>query len=182
MTAAFVIEGTQVENIVDIIGDVVAAVRAEYDPTDNEKPFYMHGPPLEIIEVLKERTQNDELKFKKYPAIVLLEDFKAKSAEGLFSSQAKLNLVIITDTSKYYKADTRYQQSFNAILTPLYDLFYKHLRRSRRVQKTRREIAHDKINHLQWGKKGLFGSEGKMGVDFIDAIEVKDLDIKVYRN
>jgi hypothetical protein len=34
---------------------------------------------------------------------------------------------------------------------------------------------------VYWGKKGLYGVEGNVFDDHIDAIEIKNLDAKIYR-
>ena len=167
----------EIENIVDVIGDIVSEVQAEYDTENSEKPYYLHGHPQEIINTIIERNAVEDLKFKKYPCIVLFEDFISGSQQGIFKSTAKLNIVIMTDSSKDYKAEQRYDNSFDVILTPIYDLFIKQIARCRRIHKRAGRVDHQKINHLYWGKKDL----GNFGVDFIDAIEIKDLDIKVYR-
>ncbi|WP_159522859.1 hypothetical protein [Sunxiuqinia indica] len=177
MTVEYVVN-SEVQNIVDLIGLVIDDVRAEYDPENNEKPYYLHGHPLEIVNTLIEKTQDAQYKFKKYPLIALFEDFEAEGPLGLFRSKAKLNIVIMTDSSSSYKATQRYEKSFNTILTPIYDLFLKHLKRRRGLHIDHKSIPHKPINHLYWGKKDV----GNDGIDFIDAIELKELSIKVYRN
>ena len=172
---------SEIINIVDIISDVVGVVRGEYDTAGNEKPYYEHGHPLEIVNTLLEKTENDTLKFKKFPLIALLEDFETEAGTGVFKTNAKLNLLFITDTIGDYKASDRYTNSFDLVLTPIYDLFVKHLKRKRGVHVEHRLIAHNTIYHLYWGKKGLYGNTGNIFNDHIDAIEIKNLDLKVYR-
>jgi hypothetical protein len=171
----------EIKNVVDVIGRIVESVQAEYDTVNSEKPYYDHGHPLEIINTLKEKGSNDELKFKKFPAIFLIEDIPSTVLPGIFALKSKLNLIIVTDTSKDYKADERYVQSFDAILTPIYDLFMKHLKLSGEIRSVEENIPHDVFKHLYWGKKGLYGSDGNIFDDHIDAIEIKDLEINIFR-
>ena len=170
-----------IENIVNIIGNVVDNVQAEYDLISSEKPYFEHGHPLEIINTLKEKTADDTLKFKKFPLIALFEDFEMESQSGVFKSSTKLNILFITDTDKNYKAADRYTNSFDAILTPIYTLFKKHLLRQKGVHVLHKTIDHNAIYHLYWGKKGLYGNDGNIFDDHIDAIELRGLDVKIYR-
>jgi hypothetical protein len=171
----------EITNIVNIVDDIVSKVRLEYD-VENEKPYYLHGHPLEIINTLQEYTNIASLKLKKFPLIALFEDIDASEKEGLFLTKAKLNVVIITDTLPSYKADERYTNSFDTVLTPLYELFIKYCINSRVLFTPNRKIQHNRVNHLYWGKNGLYGNEGNIFNDYIDAIEIKNLDFKVYRN
>lgn len=171
----------QIVNIVDIVGRIVDKVRLEYDPENNEKPYFLHGHPLEIINTLKEYTVDSSLKFKKFPLIALFEDIKDTGADGLFSSRSGLNILIITDTNPSYKAYERYEKTFNEILTPIFDLFVKHYKSSREVFTVKRSLKPDRINHLFWGRKGLYGNDANFFSDAIDAIEIENLDFKVYR-
>ena len=168
-------------NVVDVIGDVVSEIRDEYD-VSGEKPYYLHGHPLEIVNILKERTESGtELKFKKFPLIVLLEDFDDDGPSGVFANRAKVDILFITNTNKDYKAADRYANSFDLILTPLYKLFVKQMLRKTGVHIDHRKLKGKIINHLYWGKKGLYGNEGNVFDDFVDALEIQKLDLKIYR-
>lgn len=175
------LENTVIVNIVDVVSEIVDKVRLQYDPTNHEKPYFMHGHPLEIINTLKEYTQNPALRLKKFPLIALFEDIESIGAEGLFASQSKLNILIITDTLPKYKAAERYEKSFNAILTPIYRMFIEECNKSKRIYTAHQKIKHEPINHLFWGNKGLLGNTANFFEDTIDAIEIKNLDFKIYR-
>ena len=172
---------TEITNIVDIVERIVSKVRLEYDPINNEQPYFLHGHPLEIINTLKEYTNIPSLNDKKFPLIALFEDINDKGAEGLFSNQALLNIVFITDTDKNYKAYDRYEKTFNEILTPIFNLFVKHFKSSREVFTVKRSLKPGRVNHLFWGRKGLYGNDANFFADAIDAIEIENLDFKVYR-
>lgn len=173
---------SNIVNVVNIIGEVVAEVRSQYDPNENEKPYYLHGHPLEIVNTLKEKTESGtELKFQKYPLVALLEDFEDDGASGVFANRPKVDILFITDTSPDYKAEHRYTNSFDLVLTPIVQLFINELKRKKGVHIDHRKISGKIIYHLYWGKKGLYGSEGNTFGDFIDCIEIKGLDLKIYR-
>ncbi|MFA6989829.1 MAG: hypothetical protein WC197_07150 [Candidatus Gastranaerophilaceae bacterium] len=181
MTAEYVHTPT-ITNVVNVFGDIVSSVRAEYDVINNEQPFYLHGHPLEIINTLQEYTNIASLKLKKFPLIALFEDFESTGREGLFLTKAKLNIFIITDTLPTYKASERYVNTFDTVLTPLYNLLIKHMKLSRFIFTPFNKSLGTPINHLYWGKNGLYGNDGNVFNDYVDAIEIKNLDFKVYRN
>lgn len=169
-------------NVVDVISDVIDLIRAEYDSEGLEKPYYLHGHPMEIVNTLKERTNSgSELKFKKYPLIVLLEDFEDDGPSGVFANRAKVDILFIMNTSQSYKAADRYEHSFDDVLTPLYNLFVKHIKRKTGIHIDHQKLNGNIINHLYWGKKGLYGNEGNIFNDYIDALEIKGLELKIYR-
>jgi uncharacterized protein (UPF0262 family) len=172
---------SSIVNIVDIVADIVAKVRLEYDQS-NETPYFLHGHPLEIINTLKEYTQSSQLRTKKFPLIALFEDIESSGKEGIFASQSKLNILFITDTLPTYKAAERYEKSFNPVLTPLYNLFIKYYLSSRAIYTPNRKVDCTVIDHLFWGRKGLYGSTANFFEDCIDAKEIKNLDFKVFRN
>lgn len=168
-------------NIVDVVREIVDKVKLEYDQANHEKPYFMHGHPLEIINTLKEYTQSPQLRLKKFPLIALFEDIEHTGEDGLFKSQSKLNILFITDTNPNYKAAERYEKSFNTILTPIHDLFIRHYLRSHKLHTSKRKVDVQRINHLFWGNKGLLGTTANFFEDTIDAIELKNLDFKIYR-
>ena len=52
--------------VVDIFSDIVSEVQKVYDPAGFEKPYYMHGHPVEIATILSEKDASSVYKFKKY--------------------------------------------------------------------------------------------------------------------
>ena len=171
-----------ITNVVNVFGSIIENVRAEYDTVSGEKPFYLHGHPLEIINTLQEYTNIASLKLKKFPLIALFEDFEDLGKEGLFSHRAKLNVFIITDTLPTYKAAERYTNTFDIVLTPIYLLLDKYMRESHLIFTQPSKSIGTPIKHLYWGKNGLYGNEGNIFNDYIDALEIKNLDFKVFRN
>lgn len=166
-----------ITNVVDIIENVVTNTAADY----GSPVYYEHGHPTEIVNTLQEKTQNDSEKFQKFPLIALLEDFETDPAVGVFKTIAKLNILIITDTDKDYKASNRYTESFDKVLTPVYNLFMENLKKQRGVHVEHNNIPVNTIYHLYWGKKGLYGTDGNVFNDHIDAIEIKNMNLKIYR-
>ena len=45
--------------VVDIFADIVTEVQKVYDPAGLEKPYFMHGHPVEIATILSEKDASD---------------------------------------------------------------------------------------------------------------------------
>lgn len=167
---------------VDVFEDIVDKVRADSSKPssmDTDEPFYMHGHPLEIVNILGQKDKHKVHKFNKYPLIALFQDFTETMGEDMtIKSSASLNLIIATSTSPDYNASQRYDNTFRTVLYPLYDLLMKHIVRERYFKNVAPNmIPHDKIDRLYWGKQGLQGNEGMIFMDHIDAIEIQNLSL-----
>ena len=46
--------------VVDIFADIVTEVQKVYDPAGLEKPYFMHGHPVEIATILSEKDASSE--------------------------------------------------------------------------------------------------------------------------
>jgi hypothetical protein len=160
-----------------IIGGIVDAVRTDYDPVNGLAPYYMHGHPMEIVNILSQKTKNETLKFQKYPLIALFQDFD-ESITGQ-RRDATLNIVICTETSPQFEATERYENTFKPVLNPLFDFFWKHLKRSYYLNVLPDSITFEKTDRVYWGRQGLYGSEGNIFDDHIDAIEISNLSLSL---
>jgi hypothetical protein len=164
--------------IVSIIEDVVAKVRAKYD-AEGEKPYYMHGHPQEIVRILSEKTASGQFKFKKFPAIILVQDFDETTAgEGI---EADLNILIIEETKPEFEASERYTNSFLPVLYPLFDLFLDEYKKMPGIDLSPANISYTKTDRVYWGRSGLYGNSANIANDFIDAIEVTNLSFRMSR-
>jgi hypothetical protein len=141
---------------------------------------FHHGHPLEIINLFKQATQLESVKFEQFPAICLFQDIPEKHSTDSAEREANLNLVIITDTSNTYEAAQRYTYTIKPILIPLYELFMEKLKCNGDVQVE--DEKYDYIERLYWGKSGLYGNVGNIFNDFIDAIEINNLKVKTLKD
>ncbi len=162
--------------IVSIISDVVSRVRAKWDLAENEKPFFMHGHPQEIVNILSEKTKHGTLKFKKFPAIFLFQDFdEQETGEGITAS---LNLIIVDETRPDFEASERYDNTFIPVLYPLFEMFLNEYSRMPGIHLSPANIEYTKTDRLYWGRSGLYGNEANIANDFIDAIEINNLSFR----
>jgi hypothetical protein len=157
---------------------LTASYKANNSGTLTAILVFDHGHPMEIVNTIQQYTQHDTLKFEVFPRICLFHDFEEKIT---FEKVVSLNLVIVTDTAPEYSAPQRYTYSFDPILTPLYDLFIRQLAYSPNIQTTEGNnyFKHSKWDRLYWGKDGLYGNTANIFNDFIDAIEINNLEFKI---
>lgn len=167
---------------VDIIEVVVASVRTDASmpsglPTG--APFYLHGHPRDVVDVMAEKDQSDTQKLLQYPLIALFQDFEEGMGEDQqIASRASLNLIIATNTKMDYHASERYNATFRTVLYPIYDIFIRKVYESKYFANVGINLCpHTKIDRLYWGREGLYGNEGNIFNDAIDAIEIRNLQL-----
>lgn len=166
--------------IVKIIGECVDAVRLKYDPQANEKPFYDYGPISDMVKMLGEKNDSKTHKFKKYPLIWLIQDFDEDY--GIVAGRicdVSLRLVIITHTEKDIYASERYNTTIEPILYPILKLLIDAIEKHQNNNQGRFKFK--KTDKLHWGKSGIYGNEGYIDNDYIDAIELT-INLKIIQN
>ncbi len=168
---------------VDIISDIVDRVRSDSDnPCTGDAPYYMYGHPLDVIGQLQMKDKNDNFKYKKYPVIILLQDYDETYGDSqvVKSEVTGLNVIIATNTSPDYISSERYTNNFKPTLQPLYELFVEHLVSSKQfLEIAPGAVPHTKTDRLYWGRSGLYGNDANIFNDYIDAIEITDLNLKL---
>jgi len=184
--------------IVDIIGDVVNNVRDEILQTiitnenaalaPDEQSFintinYQYGHKLELLETLKQMDQDasGQNKFLKYPLVYLVQDFVEDRGKqpGIYA-ETSLNILIMHQTEPTHKITDRYNKVFKPVLYPIYYSLINQINQSRFVNQGNEDlIPHTKIDRAFYGKKGLGGNEKNALNDFVDAIEIVNLDLKI---
>ena len=140
---------------------------------------YHYGHPLEIVNLFKQATHSESVKYEQFPAICLMQDFPEKFTDAN-DREVELNVVILTDTKREYEASQRYTYTFKPVLYPLYDLFLTALTESSYI--SGQYFDHTRYDRLYWGKSGLYGNTGNIFNDFIDAIELENLKVKILKS
>lgn len=140
---------------------------------------YHYGHPLEITNMIRQKVQNENYNREVFPMVCLFQDFKETFKEA-HEWEAELNVVIVTDTRPEYEASQRYTYSFTPMLYPLYELFLQELAASKYIQNT--HFDHVKYDRLYWGKSGIYGNVANIFNDFIDAIELENLRVKILKS
>jgi hypothetical protein len=145
---------------------------------------FHYGHPLEVVNELSEQVLTDANREARFPCIFLPMDFSEnRNAEG-YDAIAELTFILMTDTKPEYKAADRYTYSFDTVLYPLYDIFIRKLAASTEleIEKDGGTLpVHEKTDRLYWGKTGLYGNTANIFNDFIDAIEINKLKVKILK-
>lgn len=165
--------------IVDIIEEVVTEVRNDFTSEQNI-PFYDYGTTLEVVNRLRMKTDSNQFYDKKYPLIWYVigdsinEEVDSKKAT---KRQVKSNTIIIcTKTKAEYSSKERYTNVIKPILRPLYDLFMLKLKQNKTVRSID-GFKHEYYENLFWGRAGLYGHDGNIFNDRLDAIIIDSMDL-----
>lgn len=139
------------------------------------------GHPLEIINRIKEISNHDDLKFENLPAIFLFTDIKFERHKYGDYHGTNLELVICNRADPNWDSQDRELKSFIPVLRPLYDLFAEEIANSNVFSFVDgiQDDKHSAIERFFWGKQGLYGGENNIFNDYIDAIHIENLDLKV---
>ena len=146
---------------------------------------FLHGHPLEIVQVLQERLSSPDHKDLRFPLIALFRDFKitkGKKTEADIYGDTSLNLIIAMQTVAAYRADQRETLVFKPILYPIYNELLKQIKLSGFYSVNYAGIEHDQTDRYYWGRSGLYGNTGNTFNDYLDAIEIENLRLKIKNN
>ena len=170
---------------VDVFGSVVDDVQALYDTIDEEKPYYMYGHILDVLKRLTVKDTDSTEKFKKYPLIVLIQDFEEQSVgRGIFEYELpEIKVVIVTDTDPNYTSDLRYTKTLKPILYPIWWNLLTSIVKSDYFDITSEDdIEKSKFDRVYWGRETIYGVDGSALNDHLDAIEIRFKNLKVKKH
>lgn len=143
---------------------------------------YQYGHLFEIIETMKQYEQDPELRYEKYPLIVLFLDIPEQyGASGGYPGECRLHMALCYGTGTTLKASERYAQVMKPILLPLYEELIRQIGSCAEFV-TMGPLEHTIIEHPYWGRGGLGDHEGNVFADAVDAIEITDLQLTINFN
>jgi hypothetical protein len=164
-------------HVTDVFTDVVARTSIAL----NRHVNFMFGDVNEVVSQLNQLSMTAETVVKKYPLIALFTDIEEQrgTSEDIQSEMRINTIVIATFTKNVYFARERIEKSFKPVLIPIYLEFLKQIDSGNEFKTYGwRDIQHTKLDRLSWGKSALFTDRGA-GTDFIDAIEIRNLNLKL---
>jgi len=164
--------------IKDGVEQLIIDIRPEY--SGGESPYYEYGRPTKIAALLSDKDDNDVLKYKKYPLVMLLQEFTEKRGGNLFESDVPVTIVIVTAADPAIISSDRDDENYNNVLYPIYYLFMEALRDSLLFD-TSEELAHDLTESPYWGKEGQYGNTGNVMNDTLDALFIENLNLKLLK-
>lgn len=114
----------------------------------------------------------------RFPLIGLYSPFDELNRGGNVS--ATVNLILAVNTLAEYTNEQRMDLSFKQVLRPLYDDFINALKETRSFDVPYSgSFDHSYTENFSFGKRGALDVDGKEVDEKIDAIEIKNLDLKI---
>lgn len=178
--------------IVDIIGSAVALVQNEIldsikaaDIAANGSTLitaidYQYGHKRELIQTLSQMDADATTRMIKYPLVYLVQDFRERrgSEPGVYAD-VSLNVIIAHQTDPTFKITDRMANVFKPVLYPIYYSLMKQLATiPQSMQGSADMIEHDKFDRSYWGSQAVGGNDKLSLNDYVDAIEIQNLNIK----
>lgn len=162
-----------------VIGEVVAEVAKKFTV------YYDYGTTLEVVNRLSVKSESSQFFDKKYPLIWMLIGDNIKEEidynKAIKRKAIGVSIIICSQTKREYSSKERYEHLFIPVLRPLYDEFIKQLKLNKSIG-SENKYNHTYYENLFWGRNGLYGREGNIFNDMIDAIVIDDLDLLVLQN
>jgi len=180
------LQPTYIEDDLRIITESVSvallAQLQEAQPTI-EGVFFKFGTARELSESLIQLGKTDSGKTKKYPLIYMFVDVREPVGFVGNYEQLSLRLAIINFTKPTFKAEERLENNFKPILLPIYREFLRQLTLSGDMflgASAVENISHTMIKRYYWGTEVQESHDGNPFPDFIDGIEIDNLQLKHY--
>lgn len=168
---------------------IVAAVSAKLTPqlqlVDDKITgvHYQYGHPLEIINTIGMLDEGKTSKYKRYPLVAFFLDSKIKrgSEVGIYGEQTVNMAIIRACKDANQNAKERDEFNFIPVLTPIYIELMEQIAFRGDLLKviSAESIEHEATNRYYWGKEGLFGNDGNIFNDWVDAIEINNMKLKI---
>lgn len=146
---------------------------------------YQYGHPLEIIKTLGNFDSGVASKFKKYPLVAFFLDSTVDRTDPQFYGEQSVNLAIIRACKNPNQtAKERDEFNFIPVLTPIYMALLDEIRLRGDLFSgvSRTDIPHRVTNRYYWGKSGLYGNDKNIFNDWVDAIEINNLKLKINKS
>lgn len=137
---------------------------------------YEHGHYDEIETTLAQFEASRQHYNKKYPLIALFEDVLQRVVNGI--TEVRFTLVICYNSDREYKSKDRYREVINPILMPIYEELLNQILESGLYYGY--QVKHDMIVRPFAGGAGERGTKGALFSDILDAIEMRDIVLKLY--
>jgi len=138
------------------------------------------GHPVEIVQRLQQFTNSETMRYSKFPLIVLYTDFTIRHRGIGDYDTVTLEMVICNYTDPNYQARERELKNFRPILYPIRDYFFSELKNSAIfVAGFDGDIQYDSTDRFYWGRRGLYGNNGNVYNDYVDAIHITNLKLKL---
>lgn len=142
-----------------------------------QRLHFQFGHPKMVIEELKKLQQPQANQYKKYPLIAVFEDVPERPVASNVATISP-RIVIAWQTKQEYTREQRDELSFKPILLPIYDEFMTQLKSSAYFV-TNYQQPGERVMRPFWGREGLYGNEGNIFNDYLDCIEIRNIELQI---
>jgi hypothetical protein len=162
-------------DIYTMFSDIVKIAGETY----GKELFFTFGPRKEIIESLVAMSKSNATSLKKYPLIALVGDCPITKSEQNVYGEVTCNFIIAVLSDINTKAEQRNKNKYVAELQPVYKQFIESIMSSRLFSTAYEPTLRHELNLKFDYAKGRLQFENAVSNDIIDAIEIKNLKLKI---
>lgn len=178
-------------DITKIMEDIVARVHkglnvvyTDYyeQPLEEHEPRinYVFGNTQYIKTYLDEMSKGQYGSPEKLPMIALLTPVVEDRSNPDYHAVVKVNVLISCQTNRDWSNEQRRDYSFAAVLRPIYTRFMEELKSDGRLDfGYNGAIRHSYSENYSYGKYGAFTTTGDEVSEPIDAIDIRNLELKI---
>lgn len=152
---------------------------------DAFQTFFQYGHLAEVTRKLADLESSVNYKDKKYPLIWLVMDFVEKCGDFKdgYCQLPDIQILIATSTEPNLYTKDRITKTFKPRLIPVYREFINQLSSSGFFFDTHEDyVPHERILRPYWGVESASGNTANIFNDYIDAIQIRKLSLKVNEN
>ena len=162
------------KSVNEIFRDLVGRVAERY----GKNVSFLFGDWGYISNTLVKWGNDSETSRLKYPIICLLSPYEEDRTD--VNSKVSLEFIIMVNTIKSYDNETRERRSFEEVLRPVYLIFIDEISKEPLfVRSYNGVVLHRYTENYRYGRLGVMAEDGKPFRDFIDAIEIKQMDLTI---
>lgn len=144
---------------------------------------YTFGNARYVSDRLDELSKSESGIAMKFPLIALFCPFVEHRDSPDYHSKAKVRITIACATAQQYSNEQRRELSFENVLRPIYRNFLLALKNDGRLDFGYDGIVrHDYSENYSYGRYGALTDTGEEVSDFIDAINLSNLEIIVKKS
>lgn len=146
----------------------------------NRPIFWFCGDIVEIIGELKKLSEGGAAtKAMRFPMVALLRDFpESKGNEVGIATEPTITLLICTRTEPTYNTQKRKEISFKPVLHPIWEELEKQINFAKEFNTSGLGLNYTQIDHYFYGRESIYGKEANIFTDFIDCVEIRNLNLK----
>lgn len=156
--------------------DYCEQVHEEHEPNIG----YVFGNTQYIKTYLDEMSKGKYGTDEKLPLIALFTPVVEDRNNPDYHAVVKVNILIACKTNRDWSNEQRRDYSFAGVLRPIYDRFLEELKADGRLDSGYKgAVRHSYSENYSYGKYGAFTSTGDEVSEPIDAIDIRNLELKI---